>query len=205
MSISGQPRFSATSIGEITLPIDLDILRPSASTVKPCVSTCRYGASPVMAQQIPLVSMAPATDGSEVYSLNLQVLLAMTLLAVLPALLVSAAAAGPPVIDHRVEARFDVAAHRVEVTDFIVVPPGVPELRLDGALEPVYFYTYERIRTAYEQRLAGIYRSEDRGETRPPQIAALAAEPGSEPTDRRPPRCPEPIVQYFFAGADYRC
>jgi flagellar biosynthetic protein FliP len=44
------------------------------------------------AQQLPLVSMAPAADGSQVYSLNLQVLLGMTLLAVLPALLMTTTA-----------------------------------------------------------------------------------------------------------------
>ena len=45
-----------------------------------------------LAQQLPLLSMAPAGDGSEVYSLNLQVLLGMTLLAVLPALLMTTTA-----------------------------------------------------------------------------------------------------------------
>lgn len=28
----------------------------------------------------------------------------------------------------------------------------MPELRLDGSLEPAFFYTYERIQTAYDQR-----------------------------------------------------
>jgi len=45
-----------------------------------------------LAQQVPLVSVAPSANGEEVYSLNLQVLLGMTLLAVLPGVLMTTTA-----------------------------------------------------------------------------------------------------------------
>ncbi len=40
------PDFLMMSSGETTLPSDLDILRPSPSTMKPCVSTASNGAAP---------------------------------------------------------------------------------------------------------------------------------------------------------------
>lgn len=50
------------------------------------------GAPVATAQQLPLVEMTPSDDGAQVYSLNLQVMLAMTTLAVLPALLMTTTA-----------------------------------------------------------------------------------------------------------------
>ncbi|MNM99969.1 hypothetical protein D3C81_1125490 [compost metagenome] len=46
------PRVSLTFCGAITLPRDLDILRPDSSTVKPWVSSSRYGAWLSMAQPV---------------------------------------------------------------------------------------------------------------------------------------------------------
>ena len=46
------PKSLTTCWGDITLPRDLDIFRPSASTVKPCVKTARYGALPLMAMAV---------------------------------------------------------------------------------------------------------------------------------------------------------
>ncbi len=41
-----------TDWGATTLPSDLDILRPLSSTVKPWVSTARYGAAPSVATAV---------------------------------------------------------------------------------------------------------------------------------------------------------
>ncbi|MNN47587.1 hypothetical protein D3C81_1620150 [compost metagenome] len=46
------PRVSLTFCGSMVLPSDLDILRPFSSTVKPCVSSSRYGAWLSMAQPV---------------------------------------------------------------------------------------------------------------------------------------------------------
>ena len=40
------------SLGATVLPTDLDILRPSPSTTKPCVNTELYGALPVVATAV---------------------------------------------------------------------------------------------------------------------------------------------------------
>src|SRR5690554_4252150 len=46
------PSSFITSWGAITLPMDLDILWPLPSTVKPWVSTCLYGETPRMAMEV---------------------------------------------------------------------------------------------------------------------------------------------------------
>ena len=45
------PSVLVTLIGATTLPTDFDIFMPLASTVKPWVSTCLYGAWPCIAQE----------------------------------------------------------------------------------------------------------------------------------------------------------
>ncbi len=50
-------RISAPSVSEIfcgasVLPIDLDILRPSPSTTKPCVSSDLYGGTPFIIDEV---------------------------------------------------------------------------------------------------------------------------------------------------------
>ena len=45
------PSVFMTSCGATTLPSDFDILRPCASTAKPCVSTSSYGARPRIADR----------------------------------------------------------------------------------------------------------------------------------------------------------
>ena len=46
------PRVSETFCGAMTLPFDLDILRPLPSTTKPCVRSALYGARPSIAQPV---------------------------------------------------------------------------------------------------------------------------------------------------------
>ena len=44
--MASAPRVSRIDQGSMMLPSDLDILRPSASTMWPRQTTCRYGLSP---------------------------------------------------------------------------------------------------------------------------------------------------------------
>src|SRR5262245_49804263 len=50
--MTSAPSVDITFCGRITLPNDLDILRPFSSTVKPCVSTPLYGAREYNASDI---------------------------------------------------------------------------------------------------------------------------------------------------------
>src|SRR4030095_749416 len=45
------PSVSDTFCGATTLPLDFDILRPSPSTVKPCVKSALYGGTPFSMQE----------------------------------------------------------------------------------------------------------------------------------------------------------
>ncbi len=49
-----------TSCGAIVLPTDFDILRPSRSIRKPCVSTCRNGGRPRVAERHQQRALEPA-------------------------------------------------------------------------------------------------------------------------------------------------
>ena len=54
------PEFLITSCGAVTLPSDFDILRPSSSSTKPCVSTTSNGATPRVPQLSEQRGLEPA-------------------------------------------------------------------------------------------------------------------------------------------------